>query len=224
MKLKMVTFSGPDDDTDIKSLCDIQGSYPQVEIGVLWSPSKAGGPRYASLDWIDAASKAGLKFSLHLCGAPARQMVEQRITPVIPGRPSRIQINMNGMKPVSDWVLCLHEIRRTTGDIQFIVQTCNAAGAYWVGKCEGLHLNAVPLYDKSGGKGVYPDTWPSPLPGLFCGYAGGIGPENVFATVDRFQKWEDPNDFWIDMETKVRDSNNQFDLEKVRLVIKNLYG
>jgi hypothetical protein len=35
------------------------------------------------------------------------------------------------------------------------------------------------IHDGSGGSGKRPTNWPSPYPGLNCGYAGGIAPANI---------------------------------------------
>ena len=66
-------------------------------------------------------------------------------------------------------------------------------------------INAVPLYDLSGGAGIVPDSWPVQVPGIYSGYAGGLGPGNVLAEVERINKSAREDGLaWIDMETKVR--------------------
>lgn len=218
MRFTGITFSGPDDSTPIGVLLELQRNYPHMEVGVLWSPKRAGTPRYVGREWIEKASELGLNFSLHLCGKVARQLVEDGETPEIPGRPKRVQINCNGMKPTPGWYRRLDSIRpRHDGRPQFIIQTCNHSGAYWVGLAQGDDYDAVPLFDKSGGTGLLPDSWPYPLPFTHCGYAGGIGADNVVEVVEHL-KTGDGESFWIDMESKIR-TDDAFNLDKIAHVL-----
>lgn len=218
MKFTGVTFSGPDSTTAIGTLVELQRKFPYMEVGVLWSLKAAGQPRYADRDWIEQASALGLNFSIHLCGKVARQLVEEGEPPVVPGTPKRVQINCNGMKPLPEWYRGLDTIADEHGTkLQFIIQTCDHNGAYWVGMAQGARWGergvCVPLFDQSGGKGQLPEEWPNPLPFTHCGYAGGIGPDNAQALV-RHLKTLKGESFWIDMETKVR-TGDVFDLDKV---------
>jgi hypothetical protein len=51
------------------------------------------------------------------------------------------------------------------------------------------------------------------LPGVKCGYAGGIGPDNIAEQMSKVNFIVNDVDTWIDMETKVRSCNDQqFDI------------
>lgn len=39
-------------------------------------------------------------------------------------------------------------------------------------------IKAVALYDSSGGRGILPNSYRLPV-GDFCGYSGGLGPDNL---------------------------------------------
>lgn len=118
-------------------------------------------------------------------------------------------------------------------------------------------LDIVPIFDTSSGAGSSPKDWPKPLKPpwidyeiMYCGYAGGLGPENlekelknISKVVDNFcdtldflkPEWmkaetsrlsrrmrsDTQRSIWIDMETKIRSNNDQkFDLDKVRTCLE----
>ncbi len=220
---KGVTLSGPDPDTPVAALVELQKRYPFMEIGVLWSLNRAGTPRYVTRQWIEQASDAGLRFSLHLCGAVARDWVEKGVVPEIVGRPQRIQINCNGMTAGCDWwihmgVISANVRHRFGYEAAFIVQTADAVGGFVVGAAQHDYGDTVmPLFDQSGGRGLSPGAWPRPLPSTTCGYAGGLTPDNVVAEAG-YISWIAGN-FWIDMESGLR-TNDVFDLTKAERVLE----
>ena len=219
MKFYGLTFSGPDSNTDISALVEIQKNRPHVEIGVLWSLSNAGKPRYATREWIEKASEAGLNFAIHLCGKVCRDCVEGTETPVIPGTPRRVQFNINGMYGMPAWYRVFESIQsRHDHKLQFIIQTCDSYGPYVVGLAQGEGHNCVPLFDQSGGKGHAPNEWPRPLPYLHCGFAGGISPPSIENTVKQLLRVSGET-FWLDMESKIR-VNDRFDLETIHKILK----
>jgi len=77
------------------------------------------------------------------------------------------------------------------------------------------------LFDTSGGAGVLPDVWPGPAKEFWCGYAGGLGPDNVVAQIEKVEQvCQQP--YWIDMERRVRvDDDSQLDMSKVRSVLQS---
>lgn len=78
-------------------------------------------------------------------------------------------------------------------------------------------IDAVPLFDVSGGTGIVPDQWPPAIDGLYCGYAGGLGPETITRGIERISAAAPGQTIWIDMETRVRsNADSVFDLDKVK--------
>ncbi len=76
--------------------------------------------------------------------------------------------------------------------------------------------SAVPLFDLSGGQGISPESWPKPI-APYCGYAGGLGPDNLSDELKRIEDAVGDSTIWIDFESKVRSDNHKlFDLNKVR--------
>ncbi len=77
-------------------------------------------------------------------------------------------------------------------------------------------LDCDALFDQSHGAGVLPEKWPYNFPACQCGYAGGLGPENLAEQLASIATVADDRwPWWIDMETGVR-TGGWFDLAKVR--------
>lgn len=77
--------------------------------------------------------------------------------------------------------------------------------------------NAI-LFDASKGTGKSIEDFPQPYHGFFCGYAGGISPDNIDDVIRKIEAMG-PGICTIDMESGVR-TNNEFDLDKVKKVLK----
>jgi phosphoribosylanthranilate isomerase len=80
-------------------------------------------------------------------------------------------------------------------------------------------LNHEVLFDASGGRGILGD-WHSPIPGKICGYAGGLGPDNVLQELEKISAICN-KPFWIDMEGKLR-TDDKFDLTKCVAVLDQI--
>ncbi len=105
------------------------------------------------------------------------------------------------------------------------------------------YINAVGLFDTSGGAGILPNQWPEPISAksyvegghgdtdeinipVYSGYAGGLSPDNLKEQLESIQHvvdcaWNPHSSteakIFIDCETHVRSNNDkQFDLDKVR--------
>jgi len=79
--------------------------------------------------------------------------------------------------------------------------------------------NHAILFDASGGHGVSPEYWPAHLPDKSCGYAGGLGPDNLARELPRIQEAAGQGPYWIDMEGKLRNEADRFDLARARLCL-----
>lgn len=207
-----ITFTGVDDSTDPTDMLELSEDYP-VEFGLLFSPKRQGiEPRYPKLSTIEwLVSELPLAFSAHLCGADARAVIEE-------GRSNhdrlmdyfdRAQINTAdpSVQPsqIGNWA--------ASCNVRAILQ---ARGGF------PRVASVDVLYDASGGRGIVPNDWPYGVKSTFCGYAGGLRPENVNAALEviGFRA----NRYWIDMESGVRDEHNRFSLEKCREVCEAVYG
>jgi phosphoribosylanthranilate isomerase len=59
--------------------------------------------------------------------------------------------------------------------------------------------------------------------GVHCGYAGGIGPENVIEILKKIGDVAGETPFWIDMESRVRDDQDRFDITKAESVLDQVH-
>jgi hypothetical protein len=239
MKLDRVTITGADESVDPAELATISKKFPFVEWGILFSGSRRGVPRYPGLDWLerlDNCLRVGLTMNLsaHLCGRWVRDLVLyadfswKAAYREFYGIFQRIQLNFHG-----------EYHRRVTGfDTVLLDESPMRAmhgmperpGKQFILQCDGVNdaaaeelvpwVNAVPLFDTSGGAGQLPEEWPDAWPGVYCGYAGGLGPDNLQEELRRIERAAGKERIWIDMERRVRsDDDRQFDLDKVRRVL-----
>jgi len=72
------------------------------------------------------------------------------------------------------------------------------------------------LFDSSGGRGLAPVSWPAPLPGTTCGYAGGLGPDTLTEQLPLIHTAANGRGYWIDMEGRLRTPEDRFDLDRAR--------
>ncbi len=225
--LTHITFTGVDERTDLGRLLDIQARYPRAEFGMLMAtepakrPNRYPDPRGAMALRLYDNVRLGLNLSAHLCGALAREAARGDWDGVYrhcPGFPSFRRCQLNIVR-LADVVGPVGLVAPPTLD-ELIIQQHGAD------RCDAFL--AIPdkyrrgvLLDASGGKGVYAE--PAILEGPYhVGYAGGLGPDNVRAFVETLLKDSRVGNFWIDMETGVRTSDEWLDLDKVEAVLKTV--
>jgi hypothetical protein len=223
MILDRVTITGADDSVTAKDLEALSAEFPFVEWGILFSTSRQGGPLFPSETWVRTLDTVeSLRLSAHLCGAVMRHTLE--------GHPSwwlqwgvlapmfrRVQLNFHA-EPQEN--IDIARLRKFTQ--HELIYQCDGVNDELVKKIV-QEIGGVPLFDKSGGAGVLPaDGWPQAWPGVYCGYAGGLSPDNVVGQLEAISKVV-PADghIWIDMERRVRtDDYAKLDLAKVRSVLE----
>lgn len=208
-----ITFTGVDNKTSGIGMRELSMQYP-IEWGILFSPVRQGKhPRFPSLSFIDTlTSNYTLRYSAHLCGDYASEVIvsgESRFDGMVHHNFTRAQLNTRrkglpyGL--IGDWAAGI--------GIRAIIQV----------REEFLPLTQVDLlFDPSGGKGIAQSHWPEPTTETYCGYAGGLNPSNVADEVLRMGRYG--RSYWIDMETGVRDGNDNFSLDLCRQVCEAVYG
>ena len=224
---QFITFTGVDDRTDLMEVRRLSALYP-IEWAVLFSPKRQGlEPRYPALSTIRAVvgdEGAGLRLAAHLCGRHARDVVDGDGNVTLPdfengedvpnpawfGRFARVQINHTDPSPerIAAFVGSFSGERRG------------------IAQCRGASFPAAPdvdwLFDCSGGRGQSPSVWPAhPADGRLVGYAGGIGPDNV---LDVLASLDAGGPFTIDMESRIRTTDDWLDLRKCRAVCEAVFG
>lgn len=216
-KPDFITFTGADDQVDIRDLVALARDYP-VEFAILYSPKRAGSARYPTGNWRRDVQGAGLRLAAHLCGEASRQLIATGETIYdLAGFEGISRIQVNTADPqvsparIRAWADGLSRAYRH--HIQPILQ------------CRGAFPddNRVSwLFDQSGGTGIEPDHWPIPHPDTAgpVGYAGGIGPHNVLQVIENLPR---STSWWLDMESKIR-IDDRFDIGLCRQVCEAVYG
>ena len=223
-KVKTVTVTGADNSIRPEALIPIAKKYPFVEFGILLSKQQQGGKRFPSRDWLEELyilwRQEKFALSGHLCGAWVRNLCL--------GMPNffdefgyiwemfgRFQLNFHAENHVVNNDKFCELIRERIGQKPLIFQM-DGVNEKIFGSLDGRWgISTFPLFDKSGGIGVLPDEWPEQLPNQYCGYAGGLSPDNLPHEMERISKVA-PGPIWIDLETLVRSNHDTlFDLEKV---------
>jgi hypothetical protein len=221
MPLTMVTFTGPDDRTDPAALAALSARHPFVEWAILSSPARTGGPRCPGDAWLGRflADCKGCNASLHLADGDVDAWIagdariRHRIAPF-----QRIQINFDQRRTPRPVEGVADAIAR--GGPEVILQY-HAGNADMVADLAARGLAFSVLFDASSGKGVRPETWPAPLAGIACGYAGGLGPATVGAELPRIDAVAGDRRYWIDMASSVRTAvDDAFDLGACEAVLR----
>ena len=228
-RLKHITFTGIDAQTDIERLRDIQRRYPIAEFGVLTSYHwYKNGNRYLDPRLIDERLRCkGLRLALHVCGSAAHDAAVgkwdniDKLTWMNLNIFKRVQINIAGRKdnPKFCWVpLVIGQelIVQQKADIH--LPEYHATLHKWRDKRPYHHRDTISaLLDSSGGRGI--DTKLKVYPSNEkIGYAGGISPDNVEEKLRFLMSHVTMGEFWIDMESGVR-TDDWFDLDKVEKVL-----
>ena len=231
MKIKYVTLTGADDSTPINGLLDLSAEFSFVEWGILFSQTRQGEARYPSWQWVNhLAMFTHLHLSAHLCGQWVTEVMQGSLT-ILRQHPSIDKafgtIQLNCYKDRLRHAMYCEPLWRVISVVHNGYKPVILGGNY-----SGIHVNVeqflnagvYPLFDASGGHGQSPRIWPSPLTtefgtALFCGYAGGLGPDNLEKELIRIEEAAGDASIWVDMESRLRNPNDEFDLKKCRRVL-----
>lgn len=217
-----VTVTGADNSNKIEDLVAIQEKYPFVEWGILMSTHAEGHPRFPTAGWIKKLIeyKDKLNLSGHLCGKWVRDICAGENTfyknrEHLKNVFKRIQLNFHAYQHrIKDEEKFLDVLESFEG-AQIIFQFDNVNNDI-INFARINGIDAVPLFDTSGGAGVLPGEWPEALR-MYSGYAGGLSPENLMEQMQRIVEKCGDGPIWIDAETHLRSSDdNVFDLDKVQ--------
>lgn len=223
-----VTITGADDSIHPSQLAELSAKYPFVEWGILFSRDRQGSPRFPGARWllelggVTRKVEAPLNLSMHICGEYSRDVLKggtlfTRHLPITLF--DRIQVNANAS---SGYVVgAIRQTIETHQQFEWIFQY-KAGNEQMIQDIAGVTFttNMAVLFDSSGGRGIQPGVWPAPLPRVKCGYAGGLGPENLYMHMIEISRLTGEAPVWIDMESGVRSLPvrgviEKFDLKKV---------
>lgn len=223
-RLVCCTLTGIDAGVPFETLQEISRRHSYVEFGVLYSTSRQGKGRYPSLSWISklaqqAQELPGVRLALHVCGGAVEDLLMGRghVAEVAAAFPC-IQLNfVASQQPLH--FLC--DLLDRHPEKTFITQHNPSNAGLWRSLSD--KPNHSVLFDESGGRGQEPEAWQAPLEitseklpsravSPLCGYAGGLGPDNLAVHLERIALVTKQQLFWVDMETKLRDTNDAFDI------------
>ncbi|MEK7503745.1 MAG: hypothetical protein AAB577_02050 [Patescibacteria group bacterium] len=223
--VRVVTVTGADDSVRPEELISIAREYPFVEFGILLSKTQQGGKRFPSKDWLEELyivwRQERFALSGHLCGAWVRNLCL--------GMPTFFDEFGYMSKMFGRFQLNFHAENHRVNDRKFaalikqylpstpiIFQLDGANEKIFFAMSKSLGIRTFPLFDQSGGIGLLPKEWPYQFPNKYCGYAGGLSPDNLQREMERISKVAS-GPIWIDAETLLRSQDDKvFDLEKVR--------
>ena len=108
----------------------------------------------------------------------------------------------------SEYVENLRKVMESVSAIEFIFQLNSETQALFDLISSDAPSNMSVLFDSSCGKGIELTVLPPQLPDIPCGYAGGIGPENIASILEAVMDQADyvtgSRPVWIDMESSLR--------------------
>lgn len=242
--LKLVTLTGADDSigghAGLDEMIEISSEFPFVEWGILIG-SKQGSRFPNATFWQKLSERrsqfeaARVSLSLHLCGDPLRSLIHYgrlALPTFVPwGLFQRVQLNWHGtpIEPVQ-WRLAirgLEELGRVMpgrfSEAIFQLDGVNDR-LFHDFDPEGtpgfLRPMLSGLFDASHGGGVTPDKWPTPEPGqTWCGFAGGLGPNNIREELERIAAVAGERPFWVDMESSLFNDRGSFDFGRCLYVL-----
>lgn len=229
MQIRRCTITGVDERTDLTRLQALATRYPFVEFAVLIGNRQNPSPRYPSWYWARA-------FTMHHSGQKAAHLCGERVPEFLGGvgqgdmldgllaTVGRIQLNFNLTRRPE-----LAAMFPLSGEIRSQVQARNQRLIVQVNEANSRLANALHrddpidvLFDASGGAGRTPDEWPSPIPEFNCGYAGGLGPENLSDALSRLREVATGAAISLDLESRVRTADDWLDLDKCADVLRQV--
>ena len=241
MIIKYLTLTGADDNIDPVELAKLSKQFPFLEWAILISEQREGTSRYPTKAWRQEFNKVckDTHKAAHLCGKEIlRRFAAEDVELASELKDyQRVQLNFNAKHTeenlLEDMLKCTTSgfyTHKTGVGTQFISQSNDNNEDITIGFFQAHRLlpnyHSV-LFDASGGLGRSPKSWPKPFPNKLCGYAGGLGPDNILEELNlikiltRQQHDVKKQALWIDMETKLR-TNELFDLSKAQDVAEKV--
>lgn len=222
----LVSLTGADESVNPYDLYALAEEFPEIEWAILSMATKVSVPRYPGDSWVArfiAQAPDDMKRAIHLCGTDVDGFLRQdaRIVDKISGF-QRIQLNFNQLRSQKSLENLAAAIAAAAQDV--IVQ--QHAGN--VGVLDALvgygGKQPLVLFDGSGGHGALPRAGLPPPNGGLCGYAGGLGPDNISIELPKIQLAAGGAPYYIDMESSLRSmtptGEDVFDLGKCRRVLE----
>lgn len=222
MPMSTCSLTGIDETTPLVELAVVSDMYPYAEWGFLYSPKLQATPgRFPSVGRIQRAFKElprYVRVALHICGAGVSQLLdgEAVVSGLVEGlraRSGRVQLNFDAARSDVD-LDRLRQFMLKRPDLLFITPH-NEDNKAVIPALAGVANHAI-LFDSSHGRGIAPQAWQRAIATLPCGYAGGLGPENLGQQLPRIYEAADKATFWIHIEERLRDEHDRFSMSTAR--------
>ena len=234
--MKYLGFCGADDKTNIDDMIALSQQCPRIEWGILFHPDKQSIPRYPSQSFVDTLCQKfsqlpSYNLAAHLCGDHVETLLKGDAAFVIKlflAGFNRIQINATVENGVDLERLLLdkecsmerlHDVIKATPYLDWIFQSNNQTSAL-VEEFSGSHPNVFVLHDASCGTGTTIEDFPMIQNCILQGYAGGIGVHNVVTIVKKLNNTMRDGQYWIDMESKLRNDSDMFQIKTCQQIVK----
>ncbi|MBR0237377.1 MAG: hypothetical protein IJQ39_04760 [Thermoguttaceae bacterium] len=213
--------------------------YPFVEWSVLYKSEYKPLYRFPSVEWIRELVEQSKQFqaetgklmnlSIHLCADVVAGLLRGDFTPLKPIEDllpyfQRMQLNEIYERFAQFLTLLPGYIRQLPCKPQIILQLNGKRENEVVGEMLRVAgIDVAFLHDRSGGRGQESGQWLSPV-GSYCGYAGGLKPENLEKQLPEIARVTKGRPIYIDLESGVRNEDNLFDLVLAEEVLKIMQG
>lgn len=222
LNLRVLGFCGADDSIDPELLQLISSRYSWVEWGILFRPDLEGTPRYPSKSWVQHLIKVNMesgqfmRLAAHLCKSRCQEVLDGNtdfVHILAANGFHRFQINATAANGIdmnhshfATYAANLKKVMESLPDVEFIFQLNDETRGLYNILRQHPPRNMSVLFDASCGKGVEAASYPSPPthPDIPCGYAGGIGPENLNAILKLVAHAASGKAVWVDMESSLR--------------------
>jgi hypothetical protein len=226
MIVSKISCAGPDNSNSPQEIAQFLFDNPDAEIGIQLSKTRQGEPEYPTHEWIwdlvgELQKTNTRQLCLHVNGEWSRAMAKGTIPPEIgqlihQGKAvlERIQLNFNAKRDN----IRSDDVRKIITLIsQPIILQDNDNNHSLV---QNLTTNKVPfnvLFDASLGLGISPKTFPEPINGYFCAWAGGMSPENIMDRLEIISS-EQNQKIGIDAQKALR-VNNIFNVRRAQELV-----
>lgn len=198
--INTITLTGADENTSLDALLHLVSAYPTVELGLLYTETPEGRPRYPSFKWLlETARALSGHVAIHVCGSGARRRLLDGQLAELTSHAPRVQVN--GRIEPDELVLLAGRVGTLITQHNNLNESLLALPV----------VNHALLIDASGGRGISPPAWANPNTLKPIGRAGGLGPHNLLDELTAFSALARPG-AWVDMEGRLR-TDDWFDIK-----------
>jgi hypothetical protein len=227
MAVTAISLTGWDNTVEPAAAVEFMASNPEAIMGIHFSQERRGSSRHPNKAWVidfvrlarqqsadvmghgRADAHLGNRWSLEVASGKMGVLDEE----VDPAVFRRVQLNHLGRAKPEEFLVGAEK----RSDLTFVLSRSGATKSF----CEPLDdilktyqgpAKVAFLYDDSWGQGRTPEDWPKVLTHAPCGYAGGLGPENLSEQIQKLLALNPDAQFWVDMESRLRNERDIFDI------------